>query len=322
MRPPRDARVVIDARDYRAEVAPEGYVSGVLAGSFLDKATGARDLGFGLAIADFLLEPADPAAPIPHGQYDFGNAHHGNIPKRYVEGPQICTQARRLPIRVDRGDGFTVVRQRYQWTQSYAPRDRAGSLWEQTLVFPDKGRYFFAADRVTTLSASPALFLRIDLPGHIRPDQGHGFDHVYLGYHDPSILPSTEFAADFPPDARFLYQRRDPLPSRFLRAYQVSLASGRSGPWLAGMTLDPADVHEAWCHSRGYVCLIQEIGGRPTQPGDTFGACYVLGWFDSIEVMAEVYDRHRGASGLAIDGPAARPTGFRLIARAELTPID
>ena len=33
------------------------------------------------------------------------------------------------------------------------------------------------------------------------------------------------------------------------------------------MTLNPADVMEAWCHERGYVCLIEEIGGRPIKAG-------------------------------------------------------
>ena len=46
------------------------------------------------------------------------------------------------------------------------------------------------------------------------------------------------------------------------------------------MTLNPDDVYQAWCHQRGYVCMIEELGGRPTRPGDTFGACYLIGWFD------------------------------------------
>ncbi len=46
-----------------AEVHTEGYVSGVKSGTLVDKATGARDLGHGLDIVDFLLEPKwdDPA---------------------------------------------------------------------------------------------------------------------------------------------------------------------------------------------------------------------------------------------------------------------
>jgi hypothetical protein len=306
-----------------AAIALRGYVSGVRAGSFLDKKTGARDLSFGLAIADFLLEPAPREEQPAPGQYEFGNLVHGDIPKRYVEGPQICTQARHLPARVAVGPDFVAVSLRFRWDKAYAPHANAGSRWEQTLIVPDDARYFLASDRVTTVSESPALFLRLDMPGHVRHEGGSGFDHVYLSYHEPAILPSTEFAEDFPPDARFLYRRGDgPMPRRFIRASQVDLGPRREeGPWLAGMTLEPSDVYEAWCHQRGYVCMIEEIGGRPTRPGDTFGACYVVGWFDDIEAMHAAYDRHRGWSGLALDGPAERPTGFRGLRREDLTPV-
>ena len=56
-----------------------------------------------------------------------------------------------------------------------------------------------------------------------------------------------------------------------IRAYQVKV-NGKAGPWLAGMTLDPAAVSEAWCHQRGYVCFIQELHGRKVKAGETFGA--------------------------------------------------
>jgi hypothetical protein len=87
------------------------------------------------------------------------------------------------------------------------------------------------------------------------------------------------------------------------------------------MTLNVDDVYQAWCHQRGYVCLIEELGGRPTKPGDTFGVCYLVGWFDDVESMHRAYDRFRGWSGLALDGPAARPTEFRGLKGHELTPV-
>src|SRR6185437_9671869 len=95
---PAGSRIRVEAGPYRASIATAGYVTGVAAGSFVDTKTGAHDLGFGLSIVDFLLEPADSHRAIPAGQYHFGPGDkvHGNIPKRYVEGPQICTQARRL----------------------------------------------------------------------------------------------------------------------------------------------------------------------------------------------------------------------------------
>jgi hypothetical protein len=320
---PPGSRIRIETPHFRASVATEGYVSGVAAGSFVDAKTGARDVGFGLDIVDFLLEPVPAGEPIPPGKYQYGDKIHGRIPKRYVEGPQICTQARKLPAKVIEGDGFAVVVLKYQWNQAYAPHPKAGSVWEQTLIFPAGERYFLSADRVTTIAASESLFLRIDMPGHIKHRQGASFDHIYLSYNDPSQIPSTEFAADFAPDEKFLYQRAaHPLPERFIRAYQVLLDANRPGPWLAGMTFNPADVHEAWCHERGYVCMIQEIGGRPTEPGATFGACYAVGWFDNIEAMHRVYDRYRGWSGLALEGPADRPTAFRGLKQGELSTVE
>src|SRR6516225_2025395 len=105
---PVGSRIRVETGHYRASIATAGYVSGVVAGSFVDTKTGAHDLGFGLSIVDFLLEPADSKRAIPAGQYKFGPGDkvHGNIPKRYVEGPQICTHARRLTPRVHLGDGF------------------------------------------------------------------------------------------------------------------------------------------------------------------------------------------------------------------------
>jgi hypothetical protein len=227
-----------------------------------------------------------------------------------------------VPARVIPGDGFTAVILTFRWHVAFAPHDRAGSLWEQTLIFPANERFFLCADRITTVNESPELFVRIDMPGHIKHDAGNGFEHVYLSYHDPAILPSTEFKTDFPPDGRFLYRRgAGPLRKRFIRAYQVVLPGGREGPWLAGMTLNPSDVYQAWCHERGYVCLIEEIGGRPTRAGDTFGACYLIGWFDDVEAMNRAYDRFEGWSGLEMIGPSDRPTGYRGLRPAELSAV-
>ena len=67
------------------------------------------------------------------------------------------------------------------------------------------------------------------------------------------------------------------------------------------MTLDPSVVHEAWCHQRGYVCMIEEIGGRPIRAGESFSAAFIVGYFDSIAEMHKVYDQHLGATGLTAD---------------------
>jgi hypothetical protein len=338
----------IETDAIKADIRTEGYTSGVAAGTFIDKKTGARDVGFGLSIVDFLLEPADPTQPVEAGQYEYGGKFagvHGDIPKRYVEGPQICTQAKKLQFEIIEGTGLVAVRQWYTWHQGYAPY-RGGSRWEQTLVFTERDRFFFSSDRVTTANACQSLFFRVDMPGHIKHKEGDSFEHIFLSYPERT-LPAPDFTMDFPPDGGNLYQRgKQPLPDRFIRAYQVRLADekgvgsllperldgcfaqktpdpffGKPGPWLAGMTLEPNDVYEAWCHQRGYVCLIEELGGWPTKPGDTFGAAYIVGWFDSVAEMRAAYDRHRGWSGLELTGDAKRPSGFVGVKQKELKSV-
>jgi len=67
------------------------------------------------------------------------------------------------------------------------------------------------------------------------------------------------------------------------------------------MTLDPGVVFEAWCHQRGYVCFIQEIGGFRVSKGERFGAAYVVGWFDDLAAMHEAHDAYKGASRIRVD---------------------
>ena len=279
-----------------AAVQTEGYVSGVKGGSFVDKSTGACDQGFGLCIVDFLLEPGhdDDSTP-PALRYHGGNLVHGHIPKRYVELPQICTQAKQLTTEIVEGDGFIAVRQEFTWTVARPPF-KPGSRWEQWLVFPDGARWFLAYDKVTSVNTVEALILRIDMPGHIRHYRGDTFEQIYLNYH--GCIPSQEFLKNFRPDARYLYRREvDNLPQRFIRAYQL-----RNGPWLAGMTLEPSEVYEAWCHQRDYVCLIQEIGGTRVEAGESFGAVHLVGWFEDLTEMEQVFDAYKGATSLHVEG--------------------
>jgi hypothetical protein len=285
-----------------AQVFTEGYVSGIGAGSLLDKRTGARDLGFGLDIVDFLLEPRsdEPGVPEEHA-YALEVATHGHIPKRYVELPQICTQARRLQYGIVAGPGFVAVKQWHRWSEATYER-QPGSLWEQMLLFQDGLRYVVCADTVTSVNDVEQLILRIDMPGHLKHTAGDSFEQVYLSYE--GLIPAPEFCSDAPPDATHLYQRPiGPIPERFIRAYQVKL-DDRPGPWLAGITLDPQAVWEAWCHQRGYVCFIEEIGGCAVRAGDSFGAAYAVGWFDDIAAMEAVADEHRGARGIDVAGAA------------------
>jgi hypothetical protein len=283
----------IDTAALQARIRKKGYVSGIAAGSFLDKKTGARDAGFGLHIMDFLMAP---------GWKDDGYSHdpkvHGDLPKHLVEGPQICTKAKELKPEVIQGKDFVAVRQSFRFTEAAAGL-KVGSLWEQTLVFLPGKRYFLSAERITSVNDVDDLFYRIDMPGHIRHKDGDTFSQVYLSYLDKP-LPASAFREDFAPDAKYLYQRQEgKIPQRMIRAYQVTVG-GKPGPWLAGMTLDPAEVCEAWCHQRGYVCFIEELHRRKVKAGDSFGAAYVVGWFDDIAEMEKVYDQHKGKRAIVL----------------------
>jgi len=302
--------ISIETEALSATIRTEGYVSGVAGGTLLDKKSGARDLGFGLDIVDFLLEPKwDEPGMSPELAYLRDSMLHGNLPKRYVELPQICTAARKIDASVFRGEDFAAVKLSFRYTTATYGR-KPGSLWEQYLVFPRDTRYFFASDRITSANDVDGLFLRIDMPGHLKHRKGDTFTKIYLSY-EGEIL-ASDFVKDFPPDARHLYHRRDDrIPSRFIRAYRIR---GEDSPWLAGMTLNPRSVYEAWCHQRGYVCFIQEIGGRRVKKGEAFGAAYIIGFFDSIEEMEKVYDKYGGWDGLEIvPGKEGQKATFRWI---------
>lgn len=287
-----DTAVLVETAALRAKINKTGYVSGIAAGSLLDKKTGARDLGFGLHIMDFLLGP---------GWRDDGYSRdpkvHGNLPHHYVEGPQICTQAKKLTPEIIRGKDFVAVRLKFRFTEP-AKGFKAGSLWQQTLVFAANTRYVLCGEEITSVNDVDNLLYRIDMPGHIRHKGGDNFTQVYLSYH--GTIPATEFTANFAPDEKFLYQRKaGSIPERFIRAYQLKL-DGKPGPWLAGMTLDPAEVVEAWCHQRGYVCFIEELHGKAVKAGETFGAAYIVGYFDDIAEMQRVYDRYKGGRRIEV----------------------
>lgn len=296
-----EIRIETDALE--AAIRKRGYVTGVYRQTFLDKQTGARDLGYGLDIADWIMEPGSDEAyrdKLEHELiYRFGNPYHGNTPKRTIEGPQICTQAGELKPEVLRGPDFVAIKQTFKY-RTAAPGKKTGSLWTQWLVFPENTRYFLSMQRIDAVNSSDAMFLRVDMPGHIQHKQGDSFSEIYLSY--LGKIPSSEFVKDFAPDQKFTYVREKAPPERFIRAYHIrDPQTGRDGPWLAGMTLDPDVVSEAWCHQRGYVCLIEEFGGRPIKAGEAFSAAFVVGYFDDIDEMQQVYDQYKGARRLTVD---------------------
>ena len=53
--------------------------------------------------------------------------------------------------------------------------------------------------------------------------------------------------------------------------------------------------------------MIEEIHGKPVKAGESFSAAHIVGFFDTIEEMHEVYNRHKGHTALKAD-----PSGWRL----------
>lgn len=315
---------------------PKHWMTGIEKGSFLDKATGFREAGDGLMVVDWLMEAgSDDAwaqqveAPDGHGVgrylwYENETdpqrrsyalmAHGSSHRKRVVEGPQLCHRMKPVQPEVIRGPDFVAVKTTYRFEYA-APGRQPGSRWTQLLVFPQGKRYFLLMDRIESMNASDEMFLRNDTPGCIRHEQGDTFSEIYLSYLSGPKgvrIPASEFFTPFPPDLKFGY-RRDThrLPQHFIRAYRLRhKETGREGPWLAGLTLEPAVVYEAWCSQRpgGIIVMIQEIHGQPTQPGDVFSAAHIVGFFDSIEDMHAVYEAHKGHTALE-----ANPHGWRLL---------
>lgn len=336
---PPYARVVEDDRAITIETdrlqavipknRPKHWMTGIEKGSFLDKATGFREVGDGLMVVDWLMEAGSDAewsdqviAPDGDGvgRYTwFENetdparreyclmAHGSSHRKRMVEGPQLCHRMKPVEPRIIRGDDFVAVETTYQFEYA-APGRKPGSRWTQLVVFPEGERFFLLMDKVESVNDSDEMFLRNDTPGCVRHEEGDTFSEIYLSYlggPDGVRIPSKEFFEPFPPDLKYGYRRdTHQLPESVIRAYHLrDPKTGAEGPWLAGLTLDPAVVYEAWCSQRpgGIIVMIEEVHGRPTKAGDTFSAAHLVGYFDTIEQMHEAYEKYKGHTALEAD---------------------
>src|SRR3954451_12388916 len=341
------ARVAEDDRAIKVETdkleavipkkEPKQWMTGIEKGSFLDKTTGFREAGDGLMVVDWLMEAGSDDAyadKILPGQSQPGigrylwhtnetdpakkalaiNLHGSSHRKRMVEGPQLCPWMKPVRPEVIRGKDFVAVKTTYKYEYA-APGRKAGSQWTQLVVFPKGERFFLLMDRIDSVNDSDEMFLRNDTPGCIRHEKGDTFSEVYLSYLGGPKgvrIPSSEFFAPFPPDLKFGY-RRDThrTPEHFIRAYHLrDKQTGKDGPWLAGLTLDPSVVYEAWCSQRpgGIIVMIEEVHGRPTKAGESYSAAHIVGYFDTIEAMHKVYDCFKGHTGLTADA-----TGWRLL---------
>jgi hypothetical protein len=52
--------------------------------------------------------------------------------------------------------------------------------------------------------------------------------------------------------------------------------------------------------------FIEELHRKKVKAGEMFGAAYIVGWFDDVEEMNKVYDRHRGKRTLTVTGETFR----------------
>lgn len=339
------ARVTEDERAIKIETEqleavipkrnPKQWMTGIEKGSFLDKKTGFREAGDGLMVIDWLMEAGSDAewgekviAPDGHGvgRYTWHEnetdparreyalmAHGSTHRKRMVEGPQLCHRMKPVEPEVIRGKDFVAVKTTYQYEYA-APGRKPGSRWTQLIVFPKDERYFVLMDQIDSVNASDEMFLRNDTPGCVRHEKGDTFSEMYLSYlGGPKGLrvPSSEFFEPFPPDQKFGYRRdTHEKPDHFIRAYHLrDKETGKDGPWLAGLTLDPGVVYEAWCSQRpgGIIVMIEEVHGKPVKAGESFSAAHVVGFFDTVEAMHEAYERYKGHTVLSADA-----SGWRL----------
>ncbi len=315
---------------------PKHWMTGIEKGSFLDRATGFREVGDGLMVVDWLMEAGSDAeyaqeviAPDGHGvgRYTWYEnetdparrayalmAHGSSHRKRVVEGPQLCHRMKAVQPEVIRGMDFAGVKTTYRYEYA-APGRRAGSRWTQLIVFPKGERFFVLMDRIESVNDSTEMFLRNDTPGCVRHTKGDTFSEMYLSYLGGPKgvrIPSSEFFTPFPPDLKFGYRRDlNRTPEHFIRAYHLrDPKTGKDGPWLAGLTLEPSVVYEAWCSQRpgDIIVMIEEIHGRPVKTGEAFSAVHIVGYFDTIEEMHAVYERYKGHTALR-----ANASGWRLV---------
>ena len=333
-----DRAIVIDTDRLSASIAkrdPVHWMTGIEKGSFVDKDTGFREIGDGLMVIDWLMEAGSDDeygeaidAPDGHGlgrytwyenesdpeRREYARMAHGSSHrKRAVEGPQLCHRMRPVQPEVIHGTDFVAIRTTYRYEYA-APGRTPGSLWTQLIVFPAGERYFLLMDRIDSANDSDEMFLRNDTPGCVRHVRGDTFSEIYLSYlggPNGVRIPSREFFRPFPPDLKFGYRRDlNATPEHFIRAYHTrDPKTGADGPWLAGLTLEPSVVYEAWCSQRpgDIIVMIEEIHGRPVRAGESFSAAHVVGWFDSTNEMHEVHERFRGHTGLE-----ANASGWRL----------
>ncbi|MBY0230376.1 MAG: hypothetical protein K2W96_13920, partial [Gemmataceae bacterium] len=225
---------------------PRQWMTGIEKGTFRDKATGAREIGDGLMVVDWIMEAGSDAAWADKvfakdghgvGRYTWHEnettparkeyarmAHGTSHRKRMVEGPQLCHRMKPVKPEVIKGKDFVAVRTTYRFEYA-APGRKPGSTWTQLVVFPKGERWFVLMDRIDSVNDSEEMFLRNDTPGCVRHEKGDTFSEMYLSYLSGPKgvrIPAKEFHEPFPPDLKYGYRRDlNKVPERFIRAYRT-----------------------------------------------------------------------------------------------------
>ena len=257
-------------------------------------------LGFGLHIMDFLMAPG-----WRDDGYERDPKVHGNLPKHYVEGPQICTQAKELPVEIIRGEGLRrgaaplhVHTSPARATRPARPGSRRSSSSPAcaTCSPPSGSPASTTWTTCSTASTCPATSSTTRQRRHLRA----GLPQLPR----QAASPPAAFTEDFGPDEKFLYQRKDgQVPERMIRAYQVKL-DGKPGPVAGRHDARPGGGRpRRGATSAATSRFIEELHRRHVKAGETFGAAYVVGWFDDVPQMQQTYDRYKGRDA---DRPGGR----------------
>jgi hypothetical protein len=73
-------------------------------------------------------------------------------------------------------------------------------------------------------------------------------------------------------------------------------------PFAGKETLDPGAAPTlARRNRRGQTHLVEELHRRKVKAGESFGAAYVVGWFDDVAEMEKVYDRYKGKRAIVVE---------------------
>jgi hypothetical protein len=110
-------------------------------------------------------------------------------------------QAKELKPEVIRGQGFLAVRQRFRFTQGAAGL-KAGSRWEQILVFQPSRRYVLSSERITSVKYGERVLPHRHAWAYPPPERRY-------------VVPAAAFA-------RIL----GPMPSTFIREKTTRFQNG------------------------------------------------------------------------------------------------